>query len=70
MYEVSVKTFNGEKVSKPVINRDLAIDYFKAFCQAVDAEEITMIDGLTGEVLYLYTIREGWSVFNGIVLEI
>jgi len=70
MFQISVKTYEGKEVIKRVIDKELAIFYFKAFTAAEDAKEVIMIDGLTGEVLYLYTIGEGWSVFNGIGLEL
>lgn len=64
MYTISVKTFSGKEVEKSVIEKDYAIFIFKAFMKAMDAEEVIMIDGLTGEVLYLYTNGK-WEIFNG-----
>lgn len=64
MYTISVKTFSGKEVEKSVIEKDYAIFIFKAFMSAMDAEEVVMIDRLTGEVLYLYTNGK-WEIFNG-----
>ena len=64
MFTITVVTFSGEKKQYSTINRDLAIFNFNNLMKAIDADKITMIDGLTGEVIYEYSNKK-FSVFNG-----
>lgn len=69
MYTITVKTNSGEKKEYSVIDKDLAIFMFKAFMKALDLDDVVMIDGLTGEVLYLYSKSEGYLVYNSTVID-
>ena len=65
MFKIYVTTFlKVDKVVKTVIDKDLAIEYFKMLMDAEDLDELLMIDGLTGEILYDYRTRDGWFIFN------
>lgn len=63
MFGIYAYTNEGEKKEFSVINRDYAINLFKMFISAFNLKEVIMVDGLTGEILYLYTPK-GWEIFN------
>lgn len=54
MYQVQYETNCGTKKSINVISETLALQYFAALIQAIDAHEVAVIDGLTGEVILLW----------------
>lgn len=65
MFTIYVYTFDNNKIEKSVLDKDLAINYFRAFSGCEDVKSVVMTDGLTGEVLYDYSKRSGWNIFNG-----
>ena len=69
MFTIYVKTHIGHKKEYSMVDRDLAAFYFKAFMQAVDAANIIMIDGLTGEVLYEWN-GKNFTIFNSQVIDV
>ena len=69
MFTIYIKTHNGYKKEYSIVDRDLAVFYFKAFMQAVDIANIIMIDGLTGEVLYEWN-GKNFTVFNSQVIDV
>lgn len=69
MYQITVKTNAGEKKEYNAINKDFAIFIFKSFMKALDLQDVVMIDGLTGEVLYLYNATSGWDVFDSKTID-
>ena len=63
MFTLDVYTHDGKKKTYSVIDKNYAIFMFKSFMKALDLDNLDMIDGLTGEVLYSYS-HNGWNVFN------
>ena len=68
MFTISVLTFNDKRKDFSIIDRDTAVWYFKSFMQAIDLKQLTMIDGLTGEVIYDY-VDKHFTVFNGACID-
>jgi hypothetical protein len=68
MFTLDVYTHDGKKKTYSVIDKDYAIFMFKSFMKALDLNNLDMIDGLTGEVLYSYSYK-GWSVFDSQVIS-
>lgn len=70
MFTIYVYTYCGDKIEKSIVDEDLAINFFKAFSACEDVKQVTMINGLTGEILYAYDTKKGWDVFNGQTIEL
>ena len=67
MFQVYGYSFNGGKVVKNYLDKEYAIAVFNSFITCVDAREVLMIDGLTGEVLFAweggkFSIIDGYGV--------
>ena len=64
MYQVQYEANNGAKKSISVISETLALQYFSALIQAIDAYEVAVINGLTGEVVLLW-VSGKFEILNG-----
>lgn len=67
MFTINYNSHSGRKNSISVIDEEYALTMFNQLLNAVDLEEIAIIDGLTGEVLYMwengkFTILKGYEV--------
>ena len=67
MYEIHVTTHCGDKTEYCVIDHAYMRLMFKQFTKCLDAHEIVVIDGLTGEVLWQWLDGE-YLVANGAIL--
>lgn len=67
MFNIKVCTFSSVQKEFGLIEKAYAYQYLLMLIKAIDAEEVIMTDGLTGEVLYLW--RQGhWEVFDGVII--
>ena len=67
MYQVSATTYNDKVVDIKVIDKSLALDYFNNFISCEDCADSTIINGLTGEVLFQW-IKGKFIVLDGTIL--
>lgn len=67
MYNIKYSTHCGYENEITVIEEQFALFYFKSLIKAVDAHEVVMIDGFTGEVIMMWTDGD-FSVLNGVIL--
>lgn len=67
MFEIQVSTHIKGKTEYRVIDKDYMWLLFKQFIQCLDAHEVTVINGLTGEVLWQW-VDGKFVVANGTVL--
>ena len=67
MFEIHVSTHFEAKSEYCVIDRDYMWLLFKQFTKCLDAHEVVVIDGLTGEVLWQW-VDGDYTVTNGTVL--
>lgn len=51
MFTISYNTVNGKTKTYHIADENLAYFYFSKLIQAIDMWEVTMIDGLNGEVI-------------------
>ena len=51
MFTISYNTVNGKTKTYHIADESLAYFYFSKLIQAIDMWEVTMIDGLNGEVI-------------------
>lgn len=57
MFGIYAYDYEGKKVEKNVLDGDYAMFMFNQLITAEDVEQVTLIDGLTGEVIVNW--REG-----------
>lgn len=67
MFTIQVCTNSGRKKEFNIIEEAYAYFHLLSFVRALDVKEVVMINGLTGEVLYLWNNNK-WEVFNSVVL--
>ena len=66
MYTITVNTFNGLEKQFSMIDKEYALYHFNQFMQAIDCKSIVMTDGLTGELFYEWTAKDGFTFIEGI----
>lgn len=66
MYTITASTYNKRDIfSISYLDEDSALDTYNQLLTAVDAAEVVMIDGLTGEVRHLWTKSRGFEILYG-----